>query len=115
MDLPPRTTDESPFEKAKYKWKHGYQVSDDAFDLIVDELNEIVAAVNFITEQRYTLRTRFQKIHDTRNVESMLSFQVNALIKEGDFIMSQREDLYNWALRINNSDVIQDMKKSCKK
>jgi hypothetical protein len=115
MDLPPRTTDESPFEKAKYKWEHGYQVSDDAFDLVMKELDELATAIYYIKEQRYTLRTRFQKIYDTRNVESMLSFQVNTLIKEGDFIMSQREDLYNWALRINNSDLIQDMKKSCKK
>lgn len=122
MDPPQETTTvKDPFAEAKKRWDGGYQVSDAAFQLVMDDLMEISSLIDYINTQKMRNENRMREINNfvyafnnnaTHGFPTppKIPFMFERTIKEGDHVMKQREELYFFALQVSNNEIIQSLK-----
>lgn len=111
MDLPKTTTHPNVdlFEKAKHRW-NGYHVSDSTFDETMKDLSDVSFLILSIQERKVELNNQMARIQTRgRTCQNIPIPIVQSLIREGDYVVQEKDQLHDFAQRLLSNEWIQEL------
>lgn len=112
--LPQVDTPAELFKKATHRWEHGYHPSVETTEAIMKDLREVAFLIQNIQERRLELDNAMARILN-RGKTCQVRFTAESLIREGDFIAQERDQIHDYGQKLLANEWIQSLLKNARK